>query len=185
MSDDEDEDIRECDKGPLSFEEEFQNSTLVEEKKNEFVIEEEQLLEKMQVEEQHPGITVKNVLVMIDKFNLPIDCVCDAPFPGGPLTTRQPAEYSWMSGNPIPLTKIGQSFFCTGSSTQGTTYPKFSQRPHQVHIQFKMSKIGHLGPCINTHKITYQLYTNSSRVDTSLLIQTYIKIYNSNTCYTK
>ena len=25
--------------------------------------------------------------------------VCDAPFPGGPLTTRQPEEYSWMSGN--------------------------------------------------------------------------------------
>ena len=25
--------------------------------------------------------------------------VCDAPIPGGPLTTHQPAEYSWMSGN--------------------------------------------------------------------------------------
>ena len=24
---------------------------------------------------------------------------CDAPKPGGPLTTRQPTEYSWMSGN--------------------------------------------------------------------------------------
>ena len=24
---------------------------------------------------------------------------CDAPKPGCPLTTRQPAEYSWMSGN--------------------------------------------------------------------------------------
>ena len=34
---------------------------------------------------------------------------CDAPFLGGPLTTRQPAEYSWISGNPTPLTKIGQS----------------------------------------------------------------------------
>ena len=32
---------------------------------------------------------------------------CDAPFPRGPLTTRQPAEYSWMSGNPTPLMKIG------------------------------------------------------------------------------
>ena len=49
-----------------------------------------------------------------------LGCECDAPFPGGPLTTRQPAEYSWMSGNPTPLTKIGQSLLCTGSSTQGT-----------------------------------------------------------------
>ena len=45
---------------------------------------------------------------------------CDASFPGGPLTTRQPAEYSWMSGNLTPLTKIGQSHPYTGSSTQGT-----------------------------------------------------------------
>ena len=33
--------------------------------------------------------------------------VCDAPKPGGPLTTRQPAEYKWMSGYPTPLQKIG------------------------------------------------------------------------------
>ena len=45
---------------------------------------------------------------------------CDVPKPGSPLTTRQPAEYSWMSGNPTPLIKIGQSLLCTGSSTQGT-----------------------------------------------------------------
>ena len=45
--------------------------------------------------------------------------MCDAPKLGGPLTTRQPAEYSWMSGNPTPLTKIGQSLLCTVSSTQG------------------------------------------------------------------
>ena len=32
---------------------------------------------------------------------------CDAPKPGGPLTTRQPAEYKWLSGNPTPLQKIG------------------------------------------------------------------------------
>ena len=29
--------------------------------------------------------------------------VCDAPKPGGPLTTRQPAEYKWRSGYPTPL----------------------------------------------------------------------------------
>ena len=69
---------------------------------------------------------------------------CDAPFPGVPLTTRQPTEYSWMSGNPTPLMKIGQSLLCTGSSTQDTiclnhmaTCPNILQRPHRVHIQLK------------------------------------------------
>ena len=28
---------------------------------------------------------------------------CDAPKPGDPLTTRQPAEYMWRSGYPTPL----------------------------------------------------------------------------------
>ena len=31
------------------------------------------------------------------------DRLCDAPKPGGPLTTRQPAEYKWRSGYPTPL----------------------------------------------------------------------------------
>ena len=44
--------------------------------------------------------------------------MCDAPKPGGPLTTRQPVEYKWRSGYPTPLQKIGQSLLCTGSSTQ-------------------------------------------------------------------
>ena len=59
----------------------------------------------------------------------------DAPKPRGPLTTRQPAKDSWMSGNPtahhhVPfsgthdLTKIRQSLLCTGSSTQNATYTK-------------------------------------------------------------
>ena len=33
--------------------------------------------------------------------------LCDAPKPGGSLTTRQPAENKWMSGYPTPLQKIG------------------------------------------------------------------------------
>ena len=110
---------------------------------------------------------------------------CDALKPGGPLTTRKPAEYSWMSSNPTLLTKIGQSLLCMGNSTQSTTCPNFSQRPHRVYIQFIMSKNDHLGPCINTHKITYQLYTNSSRVFTLLLTKTNIKNNNFNTCSTK
>ena len=52
---------------------------------------------------------------------------CDAPKPGGQLTTRQPAEYSWISGYPTPLMKIEQSLLCTGSSTQGTTCPNNQQ----------------------------------------------------------
>ena len=35
------------------------------------------------------------------------DILCDAPKHGGPLTTRQPAEYKWRSGYPTPLQKIG------------------------------------------------------------------------------
>ena len=68
-----------------------------------------------------------------------ITCVsCDAPKPGCPLTTCQPAEYSWMSGNPTPLIKIGQSLLCTRSSTQGTkpvpTITMTTQGPHASKI---------------------------------------------------
>ena len=34
----------------------------------------------------------------------------DAPKPGVLLTTRQPAKYSWMSGNPTPLSVILPNF---------------------------------------------------------------------------
>ena len=70
-----DEDIRECNFVPLSFEEEIQDPTLVEEKKNEHANEGELLVEERQVEEQHPWKTIENVLVGIDKFNFPIDFV--------------------------------------------------------------------------------------------------------------
>ena len=60
---------------PLSFEEEIQDPTLVEEKNNELANEEELLVEERQVEEQHPRITIENVLIGIDKFNFPIDFV--------------------------------------------------------------------------------------------------------------
>ena len=35
--------------------------------------------------------------------SMPCHEFCDAPKPGGPLTTRQPVEYKWMSGYPTPL----------------------------------------------------------------------------------
>ena len=90
---------------------------------------------------------------------------CDAPFPGGPLTTRQPAKYSWMSGNPTPLMKIRQSLLCTGSSTQGTTCsnhmatcPNILQRPHWVHIRIKMSKMATWAHALIQTKITSTIY---------------------------
>ena len=48
-----DEDIRECNFVPLRIEEEIQVPTWVEEKKNALANEEELLMEKRQVEEQH------------------------------------------------------------------------------------------------------------------------------------
>ena len=52
---------------------------------------------------------------------------CDTPKPGGPLTTRQPVEYSWLSGYPTPLMKIEQNLLCMRNSTQGTTCPNNQQ----------------------------------------------------------
>ena len=110
------------------------------------------------------------------------DTWCDAPFPECPLTTCQPAEYSWMSGYPTPIMKIGQSLLCTRSSTQGTTCPNHMatcsnilQRPHRVHIQIKMSKMVTWAHAFILTKL-HQLFTNSSRVITILLTKTYIKI---------
>ena len=93
---------------------------------------------------------------------------CDAPKPRGQLTTRQPAEYSWMLGNPTPLTKIGQSLLCTGSSTQNTTCPKqfttTTTGPHASKIMATWA------PTSILTKI-YQLYHHSSRVNTLLFTQ--------------
>ena len=35
-------------------------------------------------------------------YNEVLKRICDAPNPGVPLTTRQPAEFLWISGDPIP-----------------------------------------------------------------------------------
>ena len=53
-SDIKDEDKIKCNFVPLSFVEEIQDPTLIEEKKNELANEEVLLVEKRQVEEQHP-----------------------------------------------------------------------------------------------------------------------------------
>ena len=114
--------------------------------------------------------------------------LCDAPKPEGPLTTRQLAEYKWMSGYPTPLQKIGQSLLCTGSSTQ-------LQNLH--NLAFTCPKRSNICNISNTatwaHKLILiksiiitilQLSPNNSIVDyTFIQTQTYIKIYNSNTCF--
>ena len=72
---------------------------------------------------QHHSLSMylmENYLKFLDLTDHSLGIYRDAPFPRVPLTTRQPAEYSWMSGNPTPLMKIGQSLLCMGSSTQDT-----------------------------------------------------------------
>ena len=40
----------------------------------------------------------------LSSFNrVKLEFGCDAPKPGGPLTTRQPTEYKWRSGYPTLL----------------------------------------------------------------------------------
>ena len=63
------EDISECNLVFHNLKEDIQEPTLVEEKKNECAIEEEQTMEMRQVEEHHPLIRIENVLVWNEKFN--------------------------------------------------------------------------------------------------------------------
>ena len=56
----------ECDKMPLVLKGELQDPTFVE--NNELVIDEELLLEEKQVEKQHPGLIMENVLVGVEDF---------------------------------------------------------------------------------------------------------------------
>ena len=54
---------------------------------------------------------------------------CDAPNPGCPLTTRQPAEHSWMSGN-LPDTHENQA----ESPLYGELYPDTSPVPTSITL---------------------------------------------------
>ena len=82
---------------------------------------------------------------------------CGALKPGGPLTTRQPAEYKWMSGYPTPLQKIGQSLVCTGSSTQMNhlheTCPKQSNIVTMIQIWIKTASWAHTTISIETYQL--------------------------------
>ena len=69
------EDIGECNLVFQNLKEEIQQSLLVEEKKNEYANEKELSMEKRQAKEHHMLIRMENVLVGIDRFSFPIDCV--------------------------------------------------------------------------------------------------------------
>ena len=58
----------------------------------------------------------------------------DAPIPGGPLTTRQPAKYAWMSGN-LPDTHENRA----ESPLYGELYPDTSPVPTSITIQIHES----------------------------------------------
>ena len=110
---------------------------------------------------------------------------CDAPKPGGPLTSRQPAEYKWMSGYPTPLQKIGQSLLCTGSSTQIKYLHEVC--PKQSNI-FNISNISkHMNNTATWAHERYSVYMPTiypmvTRVQMFYSHTTYIKYSISNTC---
>ena len=51
--------------------------------------------------------------------------LCDAPFPRGLLTTRQPAEYSWISDNPTSTHENRAE-----SPLYGELYPRYKTCPN-------------------------------------------------------
>ena len=109
---------------------------------------------------------MNDILVIILGETLVIKC--DVPKPRGPLTTCQPEEDLWMSGNLKPhhrvpfsgthdLTKIGQSLLCTGNYTQNTDschirvirnqqylYPKFPPTAVVKLLQYSGSRVEHM-----------------------------------------
>ena len=112
----------------------------------------------------------------------PVDGECDAPKPGGPLTTRQLAEYKWMSGYPTPLQKIGQSLLCTGSSIQiqnmytpAFTCPKQSNICNIYPNMSKNAYWAHKPILIKSIIITIlQLSPNNSIVDYTFILYKHI-----------
>ena len=115
--------------------------------------------------------------------------ICDAPKPGGPLTTRQPAEYKWMSGYPTPLQKIGQSLLCKGSSTQlhHLHKPVPNSSIYAIYIQYMSNTATwahkQYSICISTMNPT--IYPIVTRVTIlSLLTIHILNLKSSNTCKT-
>ena len=103
---------------------------------------------------------------------------CDVPKPEGPLTTRQTAEYKWMSGYPTPLQKIGQSLPCIGSSTQLQNLHILSQTIQYMQYNPNMSKNAswaHKPILIKSITITIlQLSPNNLIVDYTFILYKHI-----------
>ena len=78
-------------------------------------VQEEERLKQEKIESVHLTGTSKDIGKKRKKDKEAAEVPCDAPKPGCPLTTRQPAEYSWMSGNPTPFTKSGRVSFVRGA----------------------------------------------------------------------
>ena len=103
---------------------------------------------------------------------------CDAPFSGGPLTTRQLAEYKWISGYSTPLQKIWVE-----SPLYGELYPIYNacmNLSHAVqynHNNTNMDKNGLLGPYYNIHK-------NIPTMDPLYPIVLRVQLFYSYTIYT-
>ena len=96
---------------------------------------------------------------------------CDAPKPGGPLTTRQPAEYKWRSGYPTPLQKIGQSLLCTGSSTQIQTCIYLSQTVQYIQYMSNTATWTHKQYSMYIPTMKPTIYLIVTRVDIFTLKQ--------------
>ena len=69
------EDIRECNLVFQNLKEQIQEPLLVEEKEEKSAAEEELSMERRHAEEHHTVIRIENVLVGIDKYSFPIDCL--------------------------------------------------------------------------------------------------------------
>ena len=114
--------------------------------------------------------------------------LCDTPKPGGPLTTRQPRNTSGGRVTRRHFRKSGRVSFVRGALPNYKTCISCPKQSNICNIYPNMSKNAswaHKPILIKSIIITIlQLSSNSSIVDnTFCFIQTYIKIYNSNTCY--
>ena len=96
---------------------------------------------------------------------------CDAPKPGGLLTSRQPAEYKWRSGYSTPLQKIGQSLLCTGSSIQIQTCIYLSQTVQYIQYMSNTATWAHKQYSMYIPTMKPTIYPIVTRVDIFTLKQ--------------
>ena len=98
------------------------------------------------------------------------------------MTTRQPAEYKWMSGYPMPLQKIGQSLLCTGSSTQLQNLHILSQTIQ--YMQYISNISNHMSNTATWAHKPYSIYIPTMN-PTIYPIVTRVQMFYSYTTYIK